>query len=382
MQSKSLTWAGPLYFLFYAAAAALSPFLVIFYKDMGLKGSQIGLLIGLPALISTVSGPVWGLFTDRTRKQKLTLLITFAGAILFALAISAFKSFLLLIPVVLLFAFFSSPISPLIDSTVMAELGGQKEKYGQYRMWATVGWGIIAPVTGWLIEIYNVKVSFWIYAVLMSVGLMIAMRIPVSGQIGSIPTGGFRRFLTDRRWLTFLIFTFAAGIALSMISNFLFIYLRDMGANERTLGLTLTFATLSEIPVFYFSNRLLKRWPPRRLMIASILLFAVRALAYTLISAPWMALVIQLLHGPTFSLMWTVGVSYADAISPPGLQSTAQGLFTGVMLGVGAAVGSILGGVVYEKVGMVSTFQVAALCALLGGVFLWIMESRNHEKTI
>ena len=80
--------------------------------------------------------------------------------------------------------------------------------------------------------------------------------------------------------------------------------------------------------------------------------------------------------------MWTVGVSYADAISPPGLQSTAQGLFTGVMLGVGAAVGSILGGVVYEKVGMVSTFQVAALCALLGGVFLWIMESRNHEKTI
>ena len=382
MQSTPLSWARPLYFIYYAAAAALSPFLVVYYQDLGLKGTQIGLLAGMPALISLASGPVWGIFTDRTRKKKLTLLITFTGAILLALAISNFRSFLFLIPLVMLFAFFSSPIPPLIDSTVMAELGGQKQKYGQYRMWGAVGWGIIAPIIGWLIEIYSVKVSFWTYAVLMIVGLLIAMRIQISGQLGSSSTGNFQRFITDRRWVIFLIFIFVSGMVLSMISNFLFIYLRDLGADELTLGWTLTIATLSEIPVLYFSNRLLKRWPPQRLMMFSIFIFALRALAYSLISAPWMALMIQLLHGPTFSFMWTAGVSYADAIAPAGLHSTAQGMFSGVMLGVGSAVGSFLGGMIYENTGFVTLFRVAALLALLSGGFLWIMENRKHENTI
>jgi len=374
MRSSSLRWAPSYYFIYYAAAAALSPFLVIYYQELGLKGSQIGLLAGIPALVSLISGPIWGLLSDLTHKQKIILLVAIAGSILLALAISAFKTFLWLVPVVILFSFFFSPIMPLVDSTTMVNLGGQKEKYGQIRMWGAVGWGISAPIVGWWMESHSVMGSFWAYAVLMSLGWLIALSIPVSGQIGKVTASGYKDFLVDRNWPIFLVFAFCSGTVLSMTTSFLFIYLKDMGASNLTLGLSLTFATLSEIPILFFSNLILRHWPAQRLIAASFIVFSIRAFSYTLIVAPWMALLIQLLHGPSFSLMWTSGVSYADRIAPSGMNATAQGLFSGVLLGIGSAAGAMLGGLIYQQWGLTLLFRLAAIIALVSGGIALILE--------
>jgi PPP family 3-phenylpropionic acid transporter len=382
MRPVSLTWAPPLYFLYYAAAATLLPFLVIYYQDLGLRGSQIGFLAGLPPLLGLLSAPAWGVVSDITRRRKLSLLIAMSGSIVLATTLGAVRAFAWLIPAVVLFAFFSSPIMPLVDSTTIHMLGGRKEDYGQIRLWGAIGWGVAAPIVGWLIETRSVMWSFWGYAGLLGLGLLIALGVPVQEQIENISQAGIKIFLTSPRWLTFLIVAFCGGMTLSMVSNFLFIFLRGLGADEFSLGLTLTVATLSELPVLFFSNRLLRRWNAQRLMGAALLFYAVRALAYSFILVPWLALFIQLLHGPTFSLMWIAGVSYADQIAPPGLEATAQGLFAGVSLGIGAAAGAFVGGWVYEQIGLVSLFRLAALTALLGVGFLFLVEKRNHEPSI
>jgi MFS family permease len=381
MRPVSLTWAPPLYFLYYAAAATLLPFLVLYYQDLGLKGSQIGFLAGLPPLLSLVSAPVWGMASDVTQRHKLSLLIAMSGAIVLALMLGAVRAFVWLIPAVMLFAFFSAPIMPLVDSTTMSLLGRQKENYGRIRLWGAIGWGAAAPIVGWLIETRSVMWSFWGYAGLMGLGVVIALGVPVHGQIGKELQSGTRSFMTNPRWLFFLIVAFCSGMTLAMISNYLFIFLRGLGADEFSLGLTLTVATLSELPVLYFSNRLLRRWNAPRLMGAALFFFAVRALAYSVILVPWLGLFIQLLHGPTFSLMWVAGVSYADQIAPAGLEATAQGLFAGVMLGVGSATGAILGGLLYEHIGLVSMFRLSALVALVGVLFLAIVEKKNHASS-
>ena len=109
MQYVSLPWAPPLYFLYYAAAATLLPFLTIYYQDLGLTGTQIGLLASMPPLLSLVSAPVWGVVSDTMKQRKLSLLIAIGGAILLALALSAVRGFVWLIPTVMLFSFFFSP---------------------------------------------------------------------------------------------------------------------------------------------------------------------------------------------------------------------------------------------------------------------------------
>jgi PPP family 3-phenylpropionic acid transporter len=115
---------------------------------------------------------------------------------------------------------------------------------------------------------------------------------------------------------------------------------------------------------------------------AALLFFAIRAFAYSLIVAPWLALLIQLLHGPTFSLMWIAGVSYADKNAPVGLEATAQGLFSGIMLGIGSAAGAFLGGVLYEHAGPVIMFRLAALLSLVGVGFVLLVKRGDDRRDV
>jgi PPP family 3-phenylpropionic acid transporter len=377
MQPDSLKWAPPFYFLFYAAAAALFPFLLVYYHDLGLTGTQIGFLAGIPPLTSLFSATLWGALSDVTQRHKASLLIAISGAILLALAVSVFKVFAWLIPVVILFAFFYSPIMPLVDNTTLGQLGGRKEHYGRIRLWGAIGWGVAAPVVGWLIESDGMAWSFWSYSAMMALGLLIALKVPVTGRTSAVFRDGVRKFLRDPRWAVFLIVAFSGGMTLSIIHNFLFIYLHGLGAGGFLLGLTLTAATLSELPVLYFSDRLLHRWDAQRLMGAAMLFFAIRVLAYSFIGVPWLALPIQLLHGLTFSLMWVSGVSYANEISPAGLGATAQGLFSGVILGIGSAAGAFLGGLMFDQIGLVSMFRITALGSLLVFGFMLLVENIN-----
>jgi MFS transporter, PPP family, 3-phenylpropionic acid transporter len=376
-----LPWAPPLYFLYYAAAATLLPFLTIYYQDLGLTGTQIGFLAGIPPLLSLVSAPVWGIVSDRMKRRKLSLLIAMGGAVLVVIVIPAVRAFAWLIPVVILFSFFFSPIMPLVDTTTMSLLSGQKEHYGRLRLWGAVGWGVAAPIVGWLIEAGGSNWSFGAYAALMGLSCLIALNIPETGQLRAATPENLGISLSSPRWLIFLVIAFSGGIALSMISNFLFIFLRRLGADEFSLGLTLTVATLSELPVLFFSNRLLSRWSEQQLIGAALLFFALRAFAYSLIVIPWLALLIQLLHGPTFSLMWIAGVSYADRIAPTGLEATAQGLFSGAMLGIGSAAGAFLGGLLYEYLGPISMFRLAALISLVGVGFVILVEKKGHGRS-
>ena len=382
MRQVSLPWAPPLYFLYYAAAATLLPFLTIYYQDLGLTGTQIGFLAGLPPLLSLVSAPVWGVVSDTWKRRKPSLLIAIGGALLLALVLSAVRAFVWLIPVVMLFSFFFSPIMPLVDITTISLLGRQKERYGRLRLWGAVGWGMSAPVVGWLIEKDSAIWSFWAYAALMGLGLLIALRVPETGRVNAASQPGVQISLASPRWLLFLIIAFVGGISLSMISNFLFLFLRQLGADEFSLGLTLTVATLSELPILFFSNRLLRRWNERQLIGAALLFFTIRAFAYSFIVVPWLALLIQLLHGPTFSLMWIAGVSYADRIAPVGLEATAQGLFSGVMLGIGSATGAFLGGLLYEHAGLVTMFRLSALLSLAGVGFVLLIKKRGDEPDV
>jgi PPP family 3-phenylpropionic acid transporter len=378
----SLVWSKAFYFCFYAAAAALLPFLALHYENLGLSGRQIGFLAGISPLVTLAGAPLWGGLADASHRHKTILSVAIAGAISLALVISRITVFALFIPVVIIYALFASPIIPLADNAVMTLLAEQKDQYGRQRIWGAVGWGLAAPLIGALIETSGLHWAFWGYTGIMLIGLLVVQKIPFRQVSTQVPFWrGARTLLSNRSWLLFLFLVLAGGAGQSIIHNFLFLYMNDLGASKTMMGFALTVATLSELPIFFFSGRLLTRWSAKGLFVFATAVYVIRATALSYVAVPWMILVTQLFHGLTFSAMWVAGVSYADEIAPLGLGATAQGLFSGVFMGIATAIGAFLGGVLYQDFGgaiMYRTMSIVVAISMF--IFLFISWWFNKRE--
>ena len=368
------------YFCFYAASSSLRPFLTLFYRGLGLSGAQIGLLVGISPIVTLLAAPFWGALADSTRRHRTVLTITIIGAMSMIALLSQASTLVWLVPIVVAYAFFAAPIMPLVDNGVMEMLGERRELYGRQRVWGAIGWGIASAVAGALIDRYGLGIAFYSFIFFFVILLGVSTRLRVSvGNIGQPFWQGVRQLTSNRPLMVFLVTVLFAGIGSGIVNNYLFLYLADLGADGTLMGLSLTVATLSEMPVFFFSAVLLRRFGARWLLLLALGAYVVRLLAYALLPPLWLVLPINLLHGLTFSALWVAGVSYAAEVAPKGMGATAQGLFTGVTMGLGSACGALLGGLFYDTLGPIVMFQAAAALVFVGLVFFAVVGRVSKE---
>lgn len=366
--------ARAFYFVFFGAVACLVPFLTLHYQGLGLSGREIGFLTGIVPLITMFSASIWSMLSDASGKHRPLFLAAITGTWLSVVLMSQASTFLVLIPIVAVYAFFIAPIIPLVDNAVMAMLGAGSAEYGRQRVWGSYGWGIAGVIIGLIIQRSGLQWAFIGYLALWLVLLVVGARLPMDvSSAGSRFWQELRTLLANRNWILFLAVALFEGLSLGIFLNFLFLYLDEVGTSRTIMGLTLMMATISEIPIFLYSRRLLARWDAQFLLALSMVFTVVRALAYVNMTAPWQVLLISLLHGPTFALMWTSGVAYANAMAPPGLGATAQGVFAGTVMGLGSALGAFTGGFFYDAYGAVSAFRWAGIVSLLALIlFTWV----------
>jgi PPP family 3-phenylpropionic acid transporter len=360
-------WPFSFYFLYFAAFAALMPFFVLFYQGLGFNGPQIGLLTGVPPLITLFAAPFWTGIADAKHWHKLVMGGGITITVLSIFLLPSFTSFAAIFTLIILFNIFFSPVPSLADSATMNMLGEERAMYGRIRLGGTIGWGLFAPIAGAIVQNYGLKLAFWSFSAIMLINFFVSQRF-VHGlhEGGTSNPGGIRVLLTNRRWINFLFLAFLGGLGTFAANAYLFPYMAELGANETTMGFALTIATLTEIPIFFFGDRLVKRFTNYGLLLLALVMVAIRSLLLAAVSTPLMVLVLQALGGTIFPAMWLAGVSYADQNAPAGLKSSAQGLFGAMCFGVGSAVGGFIGGLLLESLGGRGMFLVFGIIVLIG----------------
>ena len=365
------------YFLYYGAISVLLPFLALFYKGQGLTGGQIGLLAAISPIISFFGAPLWTGAADASHRHKLVTMLSILGVVIVAFIFPGVASFGGLLLMISLYSFFGAPTGSLVDSAVLTLLGDRKERYGRIRLWGTIGYGVVAPFAGDLIGRLGLKWAFWGYAILMLVGLLVIFRIPFrQSHSNSSFRGGMRVLFANQPWMLFLVMVFIAGIGMATINNYLFLYMQSLGASKTLMGFALTVSTISEIPAMFFSDRLLRRFGARGMLVIAMTTIGLRLIFYSLTTQPWVVLVIQLCHGLTFAAIYTAGVYYADQIAPPGMKATTQGMFTGTLMGFGSAAGGFLGGILMDRFSPGGMYAFIGTLVLVGLIAFLLVERK------
>jgi PPP family 3-phenylpropionic acid transporter len=358
-------WPAAFYFFYFAAIAAVIPFIALYYQSLGFTGGQIGLLFGISPLIGLFASPFWTGLADAGQRHKHILFITIAAVVLLMALVPFVRPFGLLLPLIFAYTFFGAPIVALVDSATLSLLGDRRDLYGRIRLWGTIGWGLSAPLVGELLQRFGIRWMFWIYPLLMGVNLITVRRLTFVHRVSPTPYWrGMRDLLANRRWVFFLVVAFVAGIGFALHNNYLVVLLESMGASKSIMGFAITVSIISELPVMFFSNFLLRRFKAQGLLFVALAVAGVRCLLYFLAGNPLTVVAIQLLHGLTFPLMWIAGVTYASENAPPGFGATAQGLFGAMMMGFGVASGGLLGGLLLDRLGVAEMYAVGSAILL------------------
>ncbi len=347
------------YALYYGALACLVPYMTLYYQQKGLDGVQIGILASIIPLVTLASSPFWSGIADATRRHRAVLLLTIAGlwaAVLLLYFVSGFPAML---AAVVLYAVFIGPIPPLVDNAVLSLLGERRADYGRVRVWGAFGWGGAALLLGPMLQRAGLAWAFYGFLFFMALCFVAASRLPMAVPAARAAyRAGLGRLLRSGRFLLLLFVSLTYGVTLGVLLSYQFLYLSELGASRTLMSLTLAAATLSEVPFWFLSGPLIARFGPNKLIAFGLLMNIVRLFALAFMGAPWLALPINLIHGPSFAVLWAAGVADADSAAPAGLGATAQGLFAAAMNGLGAALGGFFGGVAWEAIGFANLFLV------------------------
>lgn len=369
------------YLLFFAAASFTLPWIVPYFQELGFSGAQIGLLIGMVPLVALFGAPLWTGLADVKGLHKRIMSLTILGAIVFASMYPLFKTLTPIIFLGFLYALFSSPITSFADSSTMVMLAGEKAMYGRVRLGGTIGWGLVAPLAGFIIQSYGLRWAFWGYAIIMILVFIVSQRFTFGGRVANVSfKGDIQKLITNRRWVFFLCLAFVSGVGFASINSYLFPYMEELGASRLTMSIALTISTIGELPILFFANRLLKRFGAYGLLRLGMTVTGVRLLLYAWLNFPAGILIFQLLNGMTFPMVWVAGVSYADENAPIGMKATAQGLFGAMVFGFGAAAGGLVGGLLLGSIGGRWMYLIIGSCVLVSVGVITLLEKAERIR--
>ncbi len=370
-----------LYFFYFLALGAFFPFVTLYYERIGLSGVQIGTLSALPLIVTSSTSLLWGVLADVLRLHRRILSISLLLSACTVYLISTTSRYELLIPIVLVYAFFSTPIVPLLDTTALDTTESYRTTYGGLRVWGTIGWILSTWIVGELIDRFDILWSFYSYIVLLGVTLLVSLFQPTRGQIPRPALRqGLRQLLTRRTLLFFLVSVFLLAITMGTVDYFFSLYMDGLGANEGMIGLAWSISATTEIPVMLYSGTLMGTIGVNGLLSFAFITYALRWFLFSFIQVPGWVLPVQLLQGLSFSTFLVASVTYINDHTPKSLRTTGQSLLATVSFGLGPIVGALAGGYFYDMVGITVLFRIITIVALFGlGVL--IFASRLKEDT-
>ncbi|XP_066961617.1 major facilitator superfamily domain-containing protein 6-like isoform X2 [Macrobrachium rosenbergii] len=237
----------------------------------------------------------------------------------------------------------------ITDAVCLQILGDKRHKYGQQRLWGTIGKGTISVITGALVDLYSKGLpqadylpAAIICAVIMTSDMVLVSRMTISSSQGrKVKMRDVGSVIIHPQAVLFFVTAFVVGTSTGLLSVFKLMYMEDVSnawdptfSNLKFLqGLSISIEAFGgDVPFFFVSGMIIKRLGYKVVFAGCLGTLAIRFCIYYTITNPWWFLPVEFLSGITFALFHSCMAAYASHLAPPGAQASLQAVVRAVSL--------------------------------------------------
>lgn len=179
----------------------------------------------------------------------------------------------------------------IMDPIVLQMVEKYGGDFGRERLSSSLGMAIFSPITGFLIDYSsrglgytNYSAAFYTFDILLIISALAVLTMPLGEKLPA--DNVFKdliKLLMMPHVMTFIIFMFILGNFWGFIESFLFLYLKELGAPNYLLGITITVGTMSSVPFLYGAEKITKVFGHVNLIVIAFIAHAGRLVGYSLI---------------------------------------------------------------------------------------------------
>ena len=385
-------------FMGVAGFTAAMPIMPFFVKAMGGNTIDIGMVLGLTALVAVFSGPIVGYYGDRIGRRPVLIATMFGFAAWYACFFFARS-----MPVVYLGAFIGGIFASGALSVATAyatDVAGPQKVGGMiaYMQAAQMVGALLPPLAAGFLAEVNINLPFGVLGVIALVigALMIPFLVEsmpssemkkVQGQSlspFSAVTGSFRMIFGYFRTPIgpLLLIAFMIAFPTGFFQTALPLLTGQAGLGTSETGIIMSTGTFAIVLV----NVFLVAWLIKKLGLWGNILVGMVSAAIFYVMLPfcnsfWTFMIVNLLLSITTSSMRPAHITLIANNATASDQSVAQAAYN-QWTAIGNIFGPTLSGYLYGAVGGVITFGVAAALFLGGSGYAWFTSRKSVFKNL
>ena len=279
----------------------------------------------------------------------------------------------------------------LLKAAILTLVAKNNSEYGYQRLWSSMAVVFVPPLTGIVMDklkksgdidafvpCFIVYCSFKLIMAVVSFFIDLNIKPPAMELWGKLS-----KLLRNKEVAILLFYVTFIGSTWGFIETFIVWYLEELNASRFLIGLSFSISAISGIPFNIYAGTIERRIGHVMILIIGIMVYAIRLIGYSFAPNAFVVLAFETLEGITTTLLIVTITTYAAILSTHELLATMQAAWAALHFAVGRALGSVVGGFLFENLGAHQAYQVYALACIVAGTsytFIYIFYLKGKES--
>ena len=368
---------------FWMAFCVVTAYAAVYLQGIGCSNQELGLILALGNVGGAVLSPVLGAWIDRNRNLRhaavVNVLLAVQVVLLILLRVHPQHDGLTMVCYILYISALMPVNAVNLDLCVRLERAKAPLNFGLARSMGSFSFVILSTLLG-------IVTAQWGHLSLPFAGLaVVALQffgnriidrdlrnaeaaMPEEEVIITEKSSSLSVFIRENRMFCLMLFgTIIIFIAHNLDGNFLINEVEALGGNTAIMGYVAAFTAIVEVPVMMFASKLPKKWSTVQYIRLSFVFFVLKILAYALAPTIPLFFAARVLQAPSYALYTVLIVGYADRTVARKDSAKAQSLAFS-MTTIGSVLASLIGGPMFDAVGVRPTMLTGAAIAAAGTV--------------